>query len=949
MKTRIWRNNNGSHGIDRCSTIALLWLFLLTMAAPNLQGTTFTVTRTNATGPGSFPVILNQANSTPGDNSIEFAVSGMITLTSSLLTTTNNLTINGRDSGIIINGASQYSLFAFGPGTTNTLNNLTLIGGYGAGGAAISNAGTLFIDTCSFTNHNATISTINMGGAIYSLGPVTVANSSFSDCSAAAGGAIASLSTLTVSASTFSNNRATQGTPRYKSTLGGCGGAIFFHGPQATISHSSFGTNSAYQSGGAIYLDADSAIVSACAAIGNAATFAGGAIYTLGTCTLTDSRILHNNAQQGGGICSLNNDATVGQLLFRGLTVSSNFAYVSKWMGHASGGGIASFANKLDLSASTLSANACGDSPYYSGSGYGGGLFIGAGVVTITNSTFSGNIATWSNQDGGGGGIYVIGGTLTLMNCTIAANTYGYPANGLFNYSGTVNLCNTLIANNESDVYGKFVSSGFNLIGNSHGATGLSVNDYQDVPANIGPLQDNGGPTFTHALLQGSLAIGAGTSVGAPTVDQRGVARPIGRCDIGAFQFITLIVPTITWNSPTDIIYSAALSSKQLNASATAAGVLTYNPPAGTVLLPGSNQVLRVVFTPTDSSRYTGTSNSVMINVLKANQTIAFNPLDNKKIGDAPVILSASASSGLPVTFSLISGPATLIGNLLSLGSSNGWIVVRASQAGNTNYNAAPNVDGSFYLGTLPLPIILSQPFSQTLSPGDRLTLTVVATNGPLNYQWRFVGSPIPGQTGSSLVLGRVQASQGGPYDVIVSNPSGSVTSRIAMLTVNVVPGSPIIIQQPLNLNLRLGENALLSVFANGSPPFLYQWYRGLSGDTTSPIPGATNANYTVGPSSNSVYWVNVRNPLGSADSDSASIIIFPANAAKLRLQMYSGLPGLIIDGVTGTTYRIEYSKGLTPTNWTKVIDLSLPSNPFTFIDTGAVNAPSRFYRAVVP
>ena len=64
----------------------------------------------------------------------------------------------------------------------------------------------------------------------------------------------------------------------------------------------------------------------------------------------------------------------------------------------------------------------------------------------------------------------------------------------------------------------------------------------------LGPLQNNGGPTPTHALLPGSLAIEAGTNAGCPATDQRGVSRPQGvACDIGAFEsaFRLLFLPLV--------------------------------------------------------------------------------------------------------------------------------------------------------------------------------------------------------------------------------------------------------------------------------------------------------------------------------------------------------------------------------------------------------------------
>ena len=92
----------------------------------------------------------------------------------------------------------------------------------------------------------------------------------------------------------------------------------------------------------------------------------------------------------------------------------------------------------------------------------------------------------------------------------------------------------------QADLCGAFVSAGFNLIGNNQGATNLSIFDFQNVAANLGPLQNNGGLTLTCIPLQGSLAVGNGTSTGAPNIDQRGVPRPRGGAfDIGAVQVVT--------------------------------------------------------------------------------------------------------------------------------------------------------------------------------------------------------------------------------------------------------------------------------------------------------------------------------------------------------------------------------------------------------------------------
>jgi hypothetical protein len=81
--------------------------------------------------------------------------------------------------------------------------------------------------------------------------------------------------------------------------------------------------------------------------------------------------------------------------------------------------------------------------------------------------------------------------------------------------------------------------------------------------------------------------------------------------------------------------------------------------------------------------------------VNKANQTITFNALANKVFGDPPFAVGANSSSGLPVSFSVVSGPATISGNTISL-TGVGVVTLRASQAGDANYNAAGSVDRSF-------------------------------------------------------------------------------------------------------------------------------------------------------------------------------------------------------------------------------------------------------------
>ena len=91
----------------------------------------------------------------------------------------------------------------------------------------------------------------------------------------------------------------------------------------------------------------------------------------------------------------------------------------------------------------------------------------------------------------------------------------------------------------------------------------------------------------------------------------------------------------------------------------------------------------------TDIVSFSTTSN-------QQNQTISFPPLADKQVTDGPFTISATASSGLPVTFTVTSGPATINGNTVTLNGTAGAVTVRATQPGNGTWNAASAVFQSF-------------------------------------------------------------------------------------------------------------------------------------------------------------------------------------------------------------------------------------------------------------
>jgi hypothetical protein len=246
-------------------------------------------------------------------------------------------------------------------------------------------------------------------------------------------------------------------------------------------------------------LTLDKVIVSNNRVEGTGATDYGGGVENNGVCTITNSTIANNQAYKGGGVS--NNGSSIAVLMS---TISGNTDIVGA-------GGMLSFSNTL-----------------------------------VVNATISGNSST-----SGAGGIYGFGASTiifsTITNNSSASGTDGY----CNNVSGTLSVKNSIIAHNGDNNCcrpASIASNGYNLEDtNSCGFTQTS--DLINSDPKLASLQNNGGPTFTHALQKGSPAIDAGISVLLYPNDQRGKKRPCGAgYDIGAYEkcsSLLLFIPEI--------------------------------------------------------------------------------------------------------------------------------------------------------------------------------------------------------------------------------------------------------------------------------------------------------------------------------------------------------------------------------------------------------------------
>jgi hypothetical protein len=250
----------------------------------------------------------------------------------------------------------------------------------------------------------------------------------------------------------------------------------------------------------------------------------------------------------GGGIYNL------GTLTITNITVSGNSSDDTVAALGGLGGGIYN-AGTLTVHDTTISGNSI--ARFHMGAfPYGGGVY-NTGKLTIVNSTITANQA-WDYWPAGvpnGGGIANVGGTVAISNSTISKNsalihtpfgTVGTDGGGVSNRNGRVTFQNSVLAYNTlgGNCNGVMNSLGFNL---SSDATCRfnGPGEQKNIDPKLGPLQNNGGPTQTMALLAGSPARSAGNFSGCVdsthhllTSDQRGRPRPDppGRCDLGAYN-----------------------------------------------------------------------------------------------------------------------------------------------------------------------------------------------------------------------------------------------------------------------------------------------------------------------------------------------------------------------------------------------------------------------------
>ena len=626
---------------------------------------------------------------------------------------------------------------------TVLLVRVQISNGQGAlGGGGIWNSGSLTLENSEVAN-NEMLFAANNGGGIYTgpnsnltlrAGTVVRDNTSFG----AGGGIYNDGGTVTIEASAVADNYASGDGGGISSSSSGNALA------QVTVRNSEISGNRAVQegdgagiwngSGSTTTLDQDARIE------GNDAVGHGGAIANMigGTVNISTSSLNNNRSGTAGNTVNVGNGGAVwnnGTMFVTSSSLRDNAA----GKGANSSGGAFYNTGLLVLSNSAVYANQTQPE-----SGGNGGAIYNTKTLVVLNSTLSGNTAS-----GRGGAIQMSGGYADIRHATITGNAATIAHGGLYlvGPSSEVDIKHSILAGNTgagvaadcNNAFATVTSKGYNLAGDACGSVfGAATNDLVGVDPKLAALADNDGATKTHALQIGSPALNAIPQAACTdndwpqlATDQRGIARPQDvKCEIGAYEQKPLGIvnpnpqPSITKLTPDTIpqgggdmvlvvtgekfvpgtvVYWKGVARTTTFVSATE---LKANISAADIKFAGVAVV--TVFNPGPGGGYSNGLNVIVTSPDKQLQTIAFAPLADRTLLDAPFALEAIASSGLPVQ-PIASGACAISDGLVVLLNA-GICTITVGQAGNTDFNPAVSVVRSFTItgARLHLPLTTS-------------------------------------------------------------------------------------------------------------------------------------------------------------------------------------------------------------------------------------------------
>lgn len=443
----------------------------------------------------------------------------------------------------------------------------------------------------------------------------------------------------------------------------------------------------------------------------------------------------------------------------------------------------------------------------------------------LAGTSTSGRPLTFVSSDSG---VATIGGvngnTVTLVHAGTTTITASQPEEA--NYLAATSVAQSLTVTSASQA---ITFAGTELAGKTYGNEPVALRATSNRGLTVAFASSN--PDVAQISGETLTIVGAGSAV--ITASQAGNADFARATDVTRTLVVAKATATVTLAqlSPT---YDG--TAKAVTATTAPSGLsvgITYDGKSNAPTAAGSYTVVGTV----NDANYAGTV-SRTLSIAPASQAITFDSPAAKNLSAGTFALDATASSGLPVTYtSSVAAVATVNGSTVTLvgpGTAN----ITAKQAGNSNYLAASDVTRTLVVNTVP--VITAQPVSTSVNQNGTATFTVVATGYPAPaFQWKKGGNVIPGNasaTTAMLTLTNAQAADEGDYTVELTNDAGRVTSTpAATLTVYVLP---VITTQPGEQTVLAGQGASFSVVATGKPAPTYQWRR-----NGTAITGATNAS----------------------------------------------------------------------------------------------------------
>ena len=299
----------------------------------------------------------------------------------------------------------------------------------------------------------------------------------------------------------------------------------------------------------------------------------------------------------------------------------------------------------------------------------------------------------------------------------------------------------------------------------------------------------------------------------------------------------------------------------------------------------------------------------------------------NRSISSGQTATLSVAASGAGLSFQWYSGGPPSTGSAIPNATAASFTTpaLTSTQTYSVRVsNSCGSVDSSVATVSVgcAVPTITTQPQNRSIPTGQTATLFVAASGaGPLTYQWFSGGTPssgtlIPGATSATFTTPPLSVTQ--TYSVRVTNSCGSASSNIAIVSVENCT-QPAITANPVSTTIDSGQSASLTVIASGTLPRTIQWYRGLSGNLSTPIAGAVSATLNTGPlTATSQFWAQVTNSCGSANSNTATVTVRSACTSPVittppqSVAILSGSQATLQVVATGTSLQFQWYRGET-------------------------------------